>query len=66
MLQQIDNNAILDAREASDELRDLARVIKAALGVAVAYWVARTYPPTHPYRQAARMVISYLERRYGV
>lgn len=66
MLQQIDNPVTMDVRPASDELRDLARVIKAALGVADAYWHARTYPRTHPYRHAARMVMSYLEKRYHV
>jgi hypothetical protein len=47
------------------ELRALARVIAAALGVLLAYWdQANAYPPQHPYRHAARMVQSYLQRRY--
>lgn len=49
------------------EMHDFARVLKAALGMVVAHWnVAQKYPPAHPYRQAVRMVSSYLERRYGV
>lgn len=51
--------------ETSTEMRDLARVIKRALGVLMAYWAVLKLPPTHPYRQAARMVQSYLEQRYG-
>ncbi len=53
-------------RPASSELRDLARVVKAALGVVVAYWKASQMPAQHPYRQAVRMVVCYLERRYHV
>ncbi len=53
-------------RVSTDELRDFARVVKAALGVVVAYWKASLMPPQHPYRQAARMVVSYLEGRYHV
>jgi hypothetical protein len=52
--------------ETSTELRDLARVLKRALGVIVAYWIILRYPETHPYRQAARMIECYLERRYRV
>lgn len=48
-----------------NELRALARVIKRALGVVSAHWAA-TLPKQHPYRQAARMVESYLEQRYHV
>ena len=60
----LDDRAILETRT---ELRDLARVLKAALGVLVAYWNAtRDYPPAHPYRQAARMIVGYLERMYDV
>lgn len=61
------NNIIVDecARIETTELRDLARVIKAAIGVLVVFWT-QTLPPRHPYRQAARMVESYLERRYHV
>lgn len=51
--------------EPSAEWRDFARVVKRAIGVIVVYWAA-TLPQQHPYRQAARMVVSYLERRYGV
>jgi hypothetical protein len=49
----------------SEELRDLARVVKRALGIVIVFW-DQTLPTTHPYRQAARMVSSYLEKRYGV
>lgn len=49
----------------TDELRDLARVVRRALGVLLAYW-SQTLPATHPYRQAARMVESYLRTRYDV
>jgi len=60
-------HATLDAREASDELRDLARVLRRAIGALVFYWVTVQHlPPQHPYRHAARMVESYLEQRYGV
>lgn len=53
--------------EPGAELRDLARVVKAAIGVLVAYWnQARDYPPAHPYRQAAHMIVRYLEHTYGV
>lgn len=49
------------------ELRALARVLRAALGVVAAHWAASGgLPEAHPYRQAARMVDSYLKRRYGV
>lgn len=64
VLQYLDTNATI---EQDTEMRDLARVIKAALGVLIAYWNQATcYPTMHPYRHAARMVIAYLERRYGV
>jgi len=44
-----------------------ARVICRAIGILVAYWVSvQRLPPTHPYQQAARMVSSYLEKRYHV
>jgi hypothetical protein len=60
----LDDRAIL---ETSVEMRDLARVIKAALGVLIAYWnQMRDYPPAHPYRQAVRMIVRYLEHTYGV
>lgn len=49
----------------TDELRALARVVRRALGLLLAYW-AQTLPATHPYRQAARMVESYLRTRYDV
>lgn len=52
--------------EAATELRDIARVFKQAIGVLLAYWKVRGDPPEHPYRQAATMVLRYLERRYGV
>lgn len=61
-MSNLDTHATI---EETTELRDLARVIKTALGVVLAYW-AQTLPPTHPYRQAARMIESYLGRRYGV
>ncbi len=51
---------------ASGELRALARVLRAALGVVVAHWAATGVPAAHPYRQAAGMVDGYLRRRYGV
>lgn len=53
-------------RDTSGELRNLARVIRAALGVVAAYWANGILPTGHPYRQAAAMVDSYLKRRYGV
>ena len=56
----------IDARPASDELRDLARVVKAASGMLVAYWDQLGLAPGHAYRAALRMVVAYLERRYGV
>jgi len=56
----------IEAVQERDELRDFARVVKAALGVIVGYWVALGLTPQHPYRQAVRMVISYLEGRYGI
>ena len=63
----MDERAIIEVERASaDELRDFARVVKAALGVVMAYWKASLMPPQHPYRQAVRMVVSYLEGRYGV
>jgi hypothetical protein len=49
----------------STEMRDLARVLKAALGVAISYW-QRTLPRQHPYYCAARMVVSYLEQKYNI
>jgi len=55
-----------DTIEETTELRDFARVVKAALGVIVGYWAALGLTPQHPYRQAVRMVISYLEGRYGI
>lgn len=57
----------IDARPAS-ELRELARVLKPALCLLLQFWsfAPDRYPPTHPYRQAASMVLRYLERRYGV
>jgi hypothetical protein len=61
-MNEFDRHATI---EETTELRDLARVIKTALGVVLAYW-RETLPPSHPYRQAARMIESYLGRRYGV
>lgn len=53
--------------EATTEMRDFARVLKAAIGALVFYWVSVQHlPPQHPYRHAARMIESYLERRYDV
>lgn len=51
--------------EAAREMRDFARVLKAALGIALSYW-KQTLPTQHPYQQAVIMVVRYLERRYGV
>lgn len=52
---------------ATTELRDMARVVKPALLMVVAHWNAtQKYPPAHPYRQAIKMLVAYLERRYGV
>lgn len=48
------------------ELRALARVVRAALGVVVSYWATTGMADAHPYRQAAAMVDGYLRRRYGV
>ena len=50
----------------ASELGDFARVLKAASGMLVAYWDQLGYAPGHPYRAALRMVVAYLERRYGV
>ncbi len=51
-----------------DELRAFARVLKPALCMLEQFWALNSdrYPPAHPYRQAARMVVRYLEGRYGV
>jgi hypothetical protein len=51
-----------------DEFRAWARVLKPALYMLVQFWALneRQYPPAHPYRQAALMVIRFLEGRYGV
>jgi hypothetical protein len=51
--------------EPENELRDLARVLRRVIGVLTVFWAA-TLPAAHPYRQAARMLDSYLERRYNV
>lgn len=48
------------------ELRELAAVLKRAIGILTAYWAALGLPPQHPYRQAAQTVVGYLERRYKV
>lgn len=53
-------------RSTNGELRSLARVIRSALGVLLAYWTAEGRPAAHPYRQAALMVDRYLQRRYEV
>lgn len=51
----------------SQELRELARVIKAALGIVQQYWrIGLKLPDQHPYRQAALTLVRFLERRYGV
>ena len=56
-----------DTPHPTDELRSLARVIRCALGVVVAYWEAsNTLPARHPYRQAVGMLDTYLKRRYRV
>ena len=52
-----------DARTA--ELRELAGVLRRAIGILTAYWAAIGLPPEHPYRQAAQTVAGYLARRYG-
>ena len=51
---------------ARDDFSDFARVLKAASGILVAYWDQLGLAPGHPYRAALRMVVAYLERRYGV
>lgn len=52
--------------ETSTELRDLAQVARRALLMIVAYWdQATSYPRAHPYRQAAAMLIHFIEQRYG-
>lgn len=56
---------MLDEPATTTEIHDLARVIRRVLGVLVIYW-RQTLPPQHPYLQAARMIDSYIERRYGV
>lgn len=62
-LQHLDTSDTLD----TTELRALARVVKPALLMVVAHWNAtQQYPPAHPYRQAVKMVIGYLERQYRV
>lgn len=48
------------------ELRALARVLRTAIGVVVAYWAATGLAEQHPYRRAVLIVDSYLKRRYGV
>lgn len=59
----VDPSGIIEA----GEMRDFARVAKAALGVLVHHWTfALRLPAQHPYRQAASMLARYLERRYGV
>ncbi len=52
----------------NDELAALARVLKPALYLLLQFWQLNgdRFPPSHPYRQAALMVIRYLESRYGV
>lgn len=63
-MHTVDNHAIL---ETNTELRDIARVVKPALLMVVAHWnVTQKYPPAHPYRQAVKMIVGYLERRYQV
>lgn len=63
-MQVIDNHATIAM---DTELRGLARVVKPALLMVVAHWnVTQKYPPAHPYRQAIKMVVGYLERRYEV
>jgi hypothetical protein len=63
-MQQLDDHATLAT---STEMRDLARVLKAALLMVVAHWnQLGQYPTAHPYRQAVRMVVSFLEGRYRV
>ena len=47
-------------------MRELARVLRTSIGMVIAHWTrTNCYPPAHPYRQAARMIESYLGRRYG-
>lgn len=55
------------APDYSGDLRPLARVLVAALYMVLQYWQLNSerFPPAHPYRQAALMVLRYLERTYG-
>jgi hypothetical protein len=49
------------------ELRALARVLRAALGMITAYWaLTKQIPRDHPYHKAVLMVDAYLKRRYDV
>lgn len=63
--RQQQHHSFIEPPQAS-ELGDFARVLKAASGMLVAYWDQLGYAPGHPYRAALRMVVAYLERRYGV
>jgi len=47
-------------------MRALARVMKAAIGVVLAYWQTQQLSSSHPYRQAALMISRYLEHHYHV
>lgn len=64
----LDGNIPLDAyANAAGELRALARVLRAALGIVLVYWTTvERLPEAHPYRQAAAMVDGYLKRRYKI
>lgn len=59
--------AIEAASQSSGELRALARVLIPALYLLLQYWQLNSerFPPSHPYRQSALMVLRYLERTYG-
>lgn len=52
--------------DGADEVRDAALVVYRALCLVEQYWRynADRYPPAHPYRQAANMVLAYIQRRY--
>lgn len=63
-----DPRATMEPTPPPDELRAWARVIKPALCLLLQFWQLNgdRFPPSHPYRQAALMVIRFLEGRYGV
>lgn len=60
------NEQPIPAPATTEEFRRFARVVVAALGVLLAYWKLQGQPDQHPYRQAATMIRSYLQRNYRV